>query len=96
MKAPLSDASASWFETRKDPLLTMRLHTAVAGPDGRLQRLALQQPRHLARQTRRLADEHAFQRRSAIDQPQPDIAHRAQHLRFVREQQIQEQAASQR
>ena len=43
-----------------------------------VQRLALQQPRHLAGQTGRLANEHALQRRRPIDQTEADIAHRAQ------------------
>src|SRR5204863_5021078 len=54
-----------------------------------LQRLALQQPRYFAGQSRSLADEQALQRRRAIDQAEPDIAHGTQQRRFVREQEVQ-------
>jgi hypothetical protein len=43
-----------------------------------LQRLALQQPRHLAGKACGLPDEQAFQRRRAVDQSEADIAHGAQ------------------
>src|SRR5581483_3200880 len=52
-------------------------------------RLALQQPRHLAGQSRSLADEQVFQRRGAVDETKTDIAHRAEQRRFVGEQEIE-------
>lgn len=54
-----------------------------------LQRLALQQPRHLSGQARRLADEQVLQRRRAVDQAETNIAHGAQQRQFVGEQQIE-------
>src|SRR5579872_4128052 len=56
---------------------------------GQLKRLALQQPRHLARQACSLANEHLLQRRRAVDEAKPDVTHGAQQRRPVREQEVE-------
>src|SRR5579871_2986638 len=62
------------------------LHTF---PDHALKRFTFEKPWHLTRKAGGLADEHALQRRRAIDQTQADIAHGAQPRRFVGEQEIE-------
>src|SRR5262245_16425495 len=58
------------------------------GPDW-LQRLALQELRHLARNPRRLANEHALEHRQAIDHAETEITHGPQHLRPIGEQPVE-------